>query len=148
MNTNAVNNESSGASEAHQEYLAEARRLVDDQIEALFGLITSAAARATTGQQPAVTRSGHALRVPNGARTAAFEVEAITDLPEGADRAQAFPAGQARCTMSGPEGVIEEYELHRRGAGAEAPNYTWMYARTETPIDEEGVARSLQSLFA
>jgi len=150
MNTNTVNNESSGASEAHQEYLAETRQLVDDQIEALFALIASAAARATTatGQQPAVTRSGHTLRVSNGARTTAFEIEAITDLPEGADRAQAFPAGQARCTMSGPEGMIEEYELHRLGAGAAAPGYTWMYARTETPIDEDGVARSLQSLFA
>jgi len=148
MNTNAVNNESTGASEAHQEYLAEARQLVDDQIEALFALIARAAARATTGQQPAVTRTGHTLRVSNGTRTAAFEIEAITDLPEGADRAQAFPAGQARCMMNGPEGVIEEYELHRLGAGAAAPGYTWMYARTETAIDEESIARSLQSLFA
>ena len=150
MDTNIVNNESSSASEAHQEYLAEARQLVDAQIEAIFTLITNAAARATTatGQQPAVTRTGHTLRVSNGARTAAFQIEAITDLPEGADRAQAFPAGQARCTMSGPEGMIEEYELHRLGGGAAAPGYTWMYARTETPIDEDGVARSLQSLFA
>jgi hypothetical protein len=148
MNTNAVNNESTDANQAHQEYLAEARRLVDDQIEALFALIARAAARATTEQQPAVTRSGHTLRVSNGVRTAAFEIEAITDLPEGADRAQAFPAGQARCTMRGPEGVIEEYELHRAGEGAAAPGYAWMYTKTQTPVGEEDIARSLQALFA
>ena len=49
--------------------------------------------------------------------------------------------------MSGPDGATEEWELHRIGAGNAAPGYTWMYAKTDTPVSEEGIARSLQSLF-
>jgi len=149
---NVVNDESMYANDAHQEYLAETKRLVDQEIESLFALIVSAAARAaatvSSGRQPAVTRNAHALQVANGARAATFEVEAITDLPADVDRAQAFPTSQARCALRGPDGATEEWELHRIGAGNAAPGYTWMYAKTETPVSEESIAQSLQTLFA
>ncbi len=137
--------ESENATAAHQEYLAEARGLIDDQIEALFTLIATAAERvgASNGRQPSVARQGHALTVVNGARTAVFTVESITDLPEGADRAQAFPVGQARCTMRCQGDVMGEWELHRIGEGDAAPGYAWMRAGTETPISPEEVATLL-----
>ncbi len=148
---NVANNDAEYGSEAHQEYLAETERLVDQEIEALFALIESAVARAATvasaGQQPAVTRDARALGVTNGARMAVFAVETITDLPEGVDRAQAFPTSQARCTMRGPDGATEQWELHRIGAGNAAPGYTWMYARTDIPVSEERIAQSVQPLF-
>jgi len=148
---NVANNDAEYGSEAHQEYLAETKRLVDQEIESLFVLITSAVARAagaaSGGQQPTATRDARTLRVANGARVAVFTVEAITDLAEGVDRAQVFPTSQARCIMTLPDETTEQWELHRIGAGNAAPGYTWMYARTDTPVSEERIAQSLQPLF-
>ena len=43
-----TSNNSTYANEAHQEYLAETKRLVDQEIESLFSLIASAAGRAAS----------------------------------------------------------------------------------------------------
>ena len=94
-----------------------------------------------------MTRSEHTLTASSGERSVVFKVEAVTDLPEGADRALDFPTGQARCIAQTPDGTTEEWVLHRAGAG-ESLHYTWVRAGSEVPIGEPDVAALLQSLFA
>lgn len=141
--------ESARAISAHEEYLAEARRLIDDEVKALFAVL-SAAIAGTTGAGPGagsigVSQDERSFTATNGGRSVTFSVEAVTDLPEGADKAKEFPAGQARCTVSGPDGVIATWVLHRIGAG-DAVRYTWMQANTEKPISDQDVAAALQPL--
>ena len=147
---NASDGNSVQAEAAHEEYLAEVRQLVDQQVAALFQMVSGAASRAGAGASggavPSVGQSddNRTLTVSNGGRAVTFTVEAVTDLPEGSDRANAFPAGQARCIVSTPNGTIDEWVLHRVGGG-ETPQYTWMRSGTETPVDEAGVVALLQS---
>ena len=96
---NARDGDSVQAESAHEEYLAEVRQLVDEQVAALFQMVSAAAARigATAASGQARSRT---LTVSGDGRSATLAVEAVTDLPEGADRAQEFPSGQARCTMT------------------------------------------------
>ena len=102
------------AQAAHREYLAEVQRLVTEQVEVLFRTVTAAAERESPAAQPAgVTRDEHALTVSTGGRSAVFRIEAITDLPEGADRANDFETGQARCTVRGADGSTDVWVLHR-----------------------------------
>lgn len=138
------------AEAAHEEYLAEVRQLVDQQVAALFQMISAAASRiganATAGGQAAQGGDNRTLEVSSGGQTASFAVEAVTDLPEGADRAQEFPAGQARCTMSGAAGTAEQWVLHRVGESGETqPRYAWVPSGTERPLDEAQIADILRS---
>jgi hypothetical protein len=135
------------AAAAHQEYLAEAQQLVDQQFEALATMVTAAGTHAAGGRHADVTRSHHTLTATSGERSVVFTVEAVTDLPEGADRARDFPTGQARCTVHAPDGTTEEWVLHRIGAGDDI-RYMWVRSVSEEPIGEQDVAALLQSLFA
>ena len=135
------------AAAAHEEYLAEVKQLVEQHFEALAAMVTAAAIH-TAGDRPAdVRRTNHTLTVTGGGRSAVFTVEAVTDLPEGADRALDFPTGQARCTVQIPDGTTEEWVLRRTGAGEDI-RYTWVRSVSQEPIGEQDVAALLQSLFA
>lgn len=136
------------AQEAHEEYLAETRQLVDKHVAALFETLEAAVSRATeTAQRAGVTRDNHAITVTSGARTMTFTVESIADLPEGADRAQAFAAGQARCIVQRPDGSTTEWVLHRVGAGDASPAYVWMDAASGQEVSGDDLAALLQSVF-
>ena len=136
------------AEAAHQEYLAEAQRLVDQQFEVLGALVSAAAGtHAAAGRHVEVTRSNHTLTATSGERSVVFTVEAVTDLPEGADRARDFPTGQARCTVRTPDGETTEWVLRRAGAGEDI-RYTWVRSVSQEPIGEQDVTALLQSLFA
>ena len=143
--------ETTQAEEAHEEYLAEARQLIDEHVDALFQMIEAAAARASgtaPGAQRGVTRGDHSITVANGDRRAVFEVQAITDLPEGYDRAKDFATGQARCIMHAPDGATTEWVLHRVGAGDATPPYTWMNADTGRELTQDDLSALLSPLFS
>ena len=135
------------AGAAHEEYLAEVKQLVEHHFEALAAMVTAAATHVAGGRHVDVRRSNHTLTATSGDRSADFTVEAVTDLPEGADRALDFPTGQARCIVHAPDGTTEEWVLRRVGAG-EGIHYTWMRSVSEEPIGEQDVAALLQPLFA
>jgi len=152
-------NERIDATAAHEEYMAEARGLVDEQVDALYALVNAAMAGSVTGTpgtsiagaegaQARVTRDGHGMAVSRGGRTVTLNVEAITDLPEGADRAQEFVSGQARCTVQGPDGTAAQWTLQRVGAGSAAPPYAWVDALTSQPLDTATIAQTLQTMLA
>jgi hypothetical protein len=132
---------------AHEEYLAEVKQLVEHHFAALAAMVTAAATQTAAGRHADVTRTNHTLTVTGGDRSVIFTVEAVTDLPEGADRALDFPTGQARCIVHAPDGTTEEWVLRRVGAG-EGIHYTWMRSVSEEPIGEQDVAALLQPLFA
>ena len=132
---------------AHREYLDEAQRLIDEQVDALFQTIAAAAERIATGaRRIGLTRDGHTLTVSANGRAAVFQVEAITDMPDGSDRALKFATGQARCVLQAPDGTTYEWVLHRASAG-DVPRYAWVQATTEQPIDEEQFAELLRSIL-
>jgi hypothetical protein len=131
---------------AHDEYLAEVKQLVEHHFEALAAMVT-AATHAAAGRHADVTRTNHTLTVTGGGRNVVFTVEAVTDLPEGADRALDFPTGQARCTVQTPDGETTEWVLRRAGAGEDI-RYTWVRSVSQEPIGEQDVAALLQSLLA
>lgn len=136
------------AQAAHEEYLAETRQLVDKHVAALFETLEAAVARATeTAQRAGVTRDNHAITITGGERTMIFTVESIADLPEGADRAQEFAAGQARCVVQRPDGSTVEWVLHRVGAGDASPAYVWMDAASGQEVSGDDLAALLQSVF-
>ena len=134
------------AAAAHEEYLAEVKQLVDQHFEALAAMVTAAATHAAGGRA-GVTRHNHTLTVTGGDRSVVFTVEAVTDLPEGADRARDFPTGQARCIVQAPDGTTAEWVLHRAGAGDNI-HYTWARSVSQEPIGEQDVAALLQSSLA
>ena len=135
------------AAAAHAEYLAEVKQLVDQHFEALAAMVTAAATHTAAGRHADVTRTNHTLSVTGGDRSVVFTVEAVTDLPEGADRALDFPTGQARCIVQTPDGTTEEWVLHRAGAGDDI-HYTWVRSGSQEPIGEQDVAALLQSSLA
>lgn len=137
---------------AHAAYLAETRQLVDAHTDALFGLLTTVLARARS-YEPAVrhaevSRHDHTLAVTNGACTEVFTVEAISDLPDGADRAYLFPTSQARCTVQAPDGSAVEWLLKRDATGDRASAYAWMLADSTTRIGEPEINGVLRPLVA
>ena len=132
---------------AHEEYLAEVQQLVEQHFEALAAIVTAAATHTAAGRHVDVTRDNHTLTVTSGDRSVVFTVEAVTDLPEGADRALDFPTGQARCTVQTPDGETTEWILRRAGAGEDI-RYTWVRSISQEPIGEPDVAALLQLLFA
>lgn len=146
-----MSNADERAAAAHQEYLAEVRQLVDQQVGALAEMVSAAATHVAThaagGQHVDVTRDDHTLKATSGERSVVFAVEAVTDLPEGADRALDFPTGQARCIVRTSDGASEEWVLHRAGAG-ESLHYSWVRAESQTPIGEQDVAALVRSLVA
>ena len=135
------------AAAAHEEYFAEVKQLVEHHFEALAAMVTAAATHTAAGRHTDVTRTNHTLSVTGGDRSVVFTVEAVTDLPEGTDRALDFPTGQARCIVQAPDGTIEEWVLRRAGAGEDI-RYTWVRSVSQEPIGEQDVAALLQSLFA
>ena len=135
------------AAAAHEEYLAEVKQLVEHHFEALAAMVTAAATHAAAGRHADVTRTNHTLTVTGGDRSVVFTVEAVTDLPEGADRALDFPTGQARCIVQTPDGETREWVLRRAGAGEDI-RYTWVRSVSQEPIGEQDVAALLHSLFA
>ena len=132
---------------AHEEYLAEVKQLVEHHFEALAAMVTAAATHVAGGRHVDVTCSNHTLTATSGERSAVFTVEAVTDLPEGADRALDFPTGQARCIVHVPDDTTEEWVLRRVGAGEDI-RYTWVRSVSEESIGEQDVAALLRSLFA
>jgi hypothetical protein len=146
-NVRAARDADARAAAAHEEYLAEVKQLVEHHFEALAAMVTAAAKHAAAGRHADVTRTNHTLTVTGGDRSVVFTVEAVTDLPEGADRALDFPTGQARCTVQTPDGETTEWVLRRAGAGEDI-RYTWVRSVSQEPIGEQDVTALLQSLFA
>ena len=140
---NARDGDSVQAERAHEEYLAEVRQLVDEQVAALFQMVSAAAARigATAASQGS---DGRTLTVSGNGRSTTLAVEAVTDLPEGSDRAQEFPAGQARCTMTSGDGAAQEWVLHRIGEG-QTVRYAWVDGNNQAQLDEAEIANRLQA---
>ena len=132
---------------AHEEYFAEVKQLVEHHFEALAAMVTAAATHAAAGRHVNVTRTNHTLTVTGGDRSVVLTVEAVTDLPEGTDRALDFPTGQARCTVQTPDGETTEWVLRRAGAGEDI-RYMWVRSVSQEPIGEQDVTALLQSLFA
>ena len=143
----AARDADAGAVAAHEEYLAEVKQLVEQHFEALAAMVTAAATHAAAGRHAGVTRTNHTLTVTGGDRSVVFTLEAVTDLPEGADRALDFPTGQARCTVQTPDGETTEWVLRRAGAGEDI-RYMWVRSVSQEPIGEQDVTALLQSLFA
>lgn len=139
----ASNTNSEYAAEAHKEYLAEAERLVDQQVEALFNRISGLASQAGAAQ-PVLAHNGRSLRIDRGGHAVSFDVEAITDLPEDTDRAQVFPVSQARCIVHALDGTTSEWQLHRLGEGNATPPYTWVNAQSGAPVSDEEIRQLLQ----
>jgi hypothetical protein len=138
------------ATAAHRAYVTEVTRLVDDQSEVLFRMVTTAAERASSGAQHLdVTREARSLTVSVGERTAVFRIEAITDRPAGRGHALAFRRGQARCIPPTADGTTEEWALvlQHLGAGDAVAQHTWMDARAQTPVTEAAVVTTLRSFF-
>jgi hypothetical protein len=82
------------------------------------------------------------MTLTSGDRTATLTVEAVTDLPEGSDRAQEFPSGQARCTVTAGS-TTEVWDLHRL-SDVEHLRYGWVVSNTLVPLDEAEIANRLQ----
>lgn len=133
------------ANAAHAEYLAEVRRLVDEQVAALFQTVSAAASRigaTTTGGQ---AQNNRTMTLTAGGQAATLTVEAVTDLPEGSDRAQEFPSGQARCTVTAGS-ATEIWDLHRLG-DVDNLRYGWVDSNTLAPLDEAEIANRLQTVL-
>lgn len=149
--TRVVIDESDRAAQAHQEYMSEVQQLVDEQVKALFAMLATGAMRAGEGRpggaNPIVKQQDHTFSASNGERTITAEVEDVTDLPEGSDRAAAFADGQAHCTVRAGNTVIAEWVLHRSGAGDNVL-YTWADAQTGKALDEADVTSVMQPLYA
>lgn len=140
---NARDGDSVQAERAHEEYLAEVRQMVDEQVAALFQMVSAAAAR-IGASAAAQGGDGRTLTVSGNGRSATLAIEAVTDLPEGSDRAQEFPAGQARCTMTAADGAAQEWVLHRTGGG-QTVSYAWVDANSRAQLDEAEIANRLQA---
>jgi hypothetical protein len=135
---------------AHQEYLAEVDRMVDDAAAGLFARLEAVLAQATgaaQGNQYMVSRQGRALTARTNNRTISAQVEAISDLPNESERAQAFPNYQARCRILVDDHLTEEWVLRRSGSERNV-QYLWMVPRSDTPITESDIAGALQMLAA
>lgn len=134
------------ANAAHAEYLAEVRRLVDEQVAALFQTVSAAASRigaTTMSGQAAQAQNNRTMTLTAGGRAATLTVEAVTDLPEGSDRAQEFPSGQARCTVNAGS-TTDVWDLHRVG-DVDNLRYGWVDGNTLAPLDEAEIANRLQT---
>jgi hypothetical protein len=125
-------------------------QLVDAQSEVLFGMVSAAAAQASTTAQPiAVTRAARSLTASVGAHAAVFRIALITDRPADMGRARAFVAGQARCSVPTPDGTTAEWVLVLQGVGAGdgRARHAWMDASARTPVTEATVATTLRAFF-
>lgn len=146
------NDEATRAAMAHAAYLAQTRQLVDAQTEALFGLVTAVLARARADELAArhadVSRQDHTLTVTNGPCSEVFAVEAISDLPDGANHALLFPTSQARCLIRTSEGRTIEWLLRRDNAGNSTQAYAWMLAGSDTHLGESEMNGVLRPLLA
>jgi hypothetical protein len=128
----------------HEEYLAEAQRMIDEQTAALFSAVQQAASARWGDQQVAVQRAGRSLTVGSGGIAVEFVVEAITDLPDDADRARVFTTGQARCTVRVAGATVAEWVLHRVDQGSGTPAYAWVHSGTESPVTQDDVISVLR----
>jgi hypothetical protein len=138
------------AEAAHEEYMAEVARMVDEETAKLFARLEAVVGQVTAdapGGRYAVSRQGRSFSARNGNRTISAEVEAITDLQNEAERAQAFPNYQARCRILVDGQSVDEWVLRRTGSEGNV-RYLWMAPRSDTPITEADIAADLQALAA
>ncbi len=129
------------ATAAHDEYMAEAQRLVDDEVDKLFAMLTTAIKQGA-GTESSITREGHTLTARTGGRTLTARVEAVTDVPDTAEKAHLFPTAQAYCTVSDGQSETARWELHRAGAG-DSVVYTWMQTDRTVPITMADVSAAI-----
>lgn len=145
-------NDTTQAATGHAMYLAEVRQFVDNQVERLFDqvAVTLASIRSygLGAPQATVGRHGHTLTVTADVCMVVLEVQAISDLPEGANRAYHFPAGQARCLVHVPDGRIVEWVLRRDNVGDTTPSYVWMVAGSDTRVGKPEIESVLRPLLA
>jgi len=162
--------QASTSTEAHDEYVAEMTKLVDEQINALTTFISLARDRLAQ-QSPAlasmtVTRVDQTITAATGAKTATFAITSVTDLPLE-DRAALMAEGQARCAVQGPDGVEEVWVLRRttivptggdtNGSAEDDPTYaeqindtpvySWMREHDGGVIDVNALTQTLKMFF-
>ena len=138
------------ATVARGRYVAQVRQLVDDQLAILFTMVTAGAAQASTGiQHIEVTRQARSLTASDGARTAVFIIEAITDRPRDLGVHARFRVGQARCILPPLDGIGVPWELVLQRVGTESigAGYAWMDAAARKPLTATAVAATLRSCF-
>lgn len=139
------------ASAGHAAYLAETRQLVDAQTEALFSMVTAILAHAghhdPVARHARVSHEDHTLTVTNGPCSETFTINAISDLPDSADRIRLFPMSQARCLVQATDGSTAEWLLRRDNTGDVIPVYAWMPARSETRVGEPEIHGMLRRLL-
>lgn len=134
----------------HTTYVAEARELVHDQVDALFALLMTTIEH-TAGASDVhlvVARGDRTLRLTIDPCPEVFAVQATIDLPEGENRAQMFPTGPARCIVWAPDGVIARWDLRPVHSDTGSLEYAWMEAGTETIVTEHEVAMVVDHLLA
>ncbi|HZS87976.1 MAG TPA: hypothetical protein VFE42_10860 [Chloroflexota bacterium] len=144
-------NDTTRAAAGHAAYLAETRRLVDAQTDALFGMVTTILARAgrhdPAARHASISRQDHTLAVTNDSCSETFTVKGIGDRPDSLDRARLFPTSQARCLVQRSDGSTAEWLLRRDMAGESAPVYAWMLAGSEARVGEPEITDVLRPLL-
>ncbi len=130
--------------DVHAEYVKETQHLIADQTATLFATLQRAVATVAEGQPVDVQRDDHTLIVRNAETTLTFMVEAITDVLERDGPAQTFVASQARCMVRAGDTPLDEWVLHRIGAGSSVPPYTWVHMPSEAPVTEEEIVTLLR----
>ncbi len=138
------------AEAAHEEYLAEVEQMVDEATVKLYAQLEEVVAQVgdnAPGGRYAVSRQGRSFSARNSDRTISAQVEAISDLQNESERAQAFPGYQARCRINSNEQLMEEWVLRRSGSERNI-QYLWMSPRSDTPMTESDITRAFQMLVA
>lgn len=142
------NGGSAQAANAHEEYVDEVLRLIDDDVAALFGTLRRTLTDhdgASGGAPTHVVEDRRRFQATRGSHTVTFAVDTVVDAPELTARAQEFPAGQARCVVSVDDQPVDEWVLHRNDESA--GGYVWSRETDNRPITQEDVERALQPLF-
>ncbi len=153
---------------AHDEYVVEMTKLVDQQVGTLVILMNLALDRlAPVSPTPTslnVERRGRTVSVAMDAsgKTATFTVVSVSDLPLE-EKAAVMAEGQARCVVQSPDGAEEVWVLRRTaivptGDGVEnsplyveqvedTPVYNWMRERDSAVIDVDVLTETLKTFF-
>src|SRR5579863_8749977 len=117
---------SAQAANAHEEYVDEVLRLIDDDVAALFGTLRRTLSdrdRANGGTPTHVVEDQRRFDATRGSRTATFAVDTVVDASAHTGRAKEFPAGQARCEVSVDGRPVDEWILQRNDESA--GGYVW-----------------------
>jgi hypothetical protein len=144
--------DSTPASTGHTAYVAEARSLVHDQVDALFALLMTTVehlgASGAVTPRPIVTRGDSMLRITIGRCSATLEVRAAIDVPNGESRAQFFPFGPARCIVHASSGILAQWDLRQVRPGDASLVRAWMVAETENVVTESDAVQVMDYLSA